>query len=253
VFGLDERIADVAGGNGLLLALAVAVLLGLRHATDPDHLTAVSTLVLSERRSGTRVALALGLSWGVGHALTLVALGVPFVVLSRDLPEPAHLAAELAIGLIVIGLGLRLLWRWHHGYLHVHAHAHEGTWHAHPHVHERADHRARHEHRHAEALGRTPRAAFGIGLVHGVGGSAGVGLVLIGAISDDAEATAALLLFAGATALSMAVVSAAFGGALARGSARRHVERLAPGLGAAAVMLGGWYALGALAVVPYAV
>lgn len=251
MFGLDERIAELAGGHGLLIALAVAVLLGLRHATDPDHLTAVSTLVLSERRRGTRDALGLGLAWGLGHAVTLLALGLPVVVLSRRLPERVQQLAELAIGLVIIALGLRLLWRWRCGYLHVHPHVHDGVWHAHPHVHERAHHRARHEHAHAERLGRSPSAACGIGMVHGVGGSAGVGILLIGGISSDVEATVALVLFAVATALSMGIASAFFGGALARGPAQRRLESLAPGFGGAAVMFGAWYALGAVSAVPY--
>ena len=75
MFGLDEWIASL-GGNGAM-ALAVAVLLGLRHATDPDHLTAVSALVLSDQRDGARRAGALGLAWGLGHATTLLAVRAP--------------------------------------------------------------------------------------------------------------------------------------------------------------------------------
>ena len=71
MFGLDEWIAGL-GGNGLM-GLAVALLMGLRHATDPDHLTAVSTLILSDQRDGARRAGALGLAWGLGHATTLLA------------------------------------------------------------------------------------------------------------------------------------------------------------------------------------
>lgn len=66
--------------------LVVAILLGLRHATDPDHLTAVSTLVLSDARRATRRATMLGLGWGLGHATTLVAFGLPVVLYGRHLP-----------------------------------------------------------------------------------------------------------------------------------------------------------------------
>ncbi|MFN8205772.1 MAG: hypothetical protein U0S48_24720, partial [Solirubrobacteraceae bacterium] len=67
---LDDAIAHLGAGGGLWLALLVAVLLGLRHATDPDHLTAVSTLVMSDPRDGSRRAGRLGLAWGLGHATT---------------------------------------------------------------------------------------------------------------------------------------------------------------------------------------
>jgi hypothetical protein len=246
MFGLDDHIAQLAGGQGLVVALAVAVLLGLRHATDPDHLTAVSTLVLADRRRGTRRAGRLGLAWGLGHATTLVLAGLPVVLFSRALPEPVQRAAEIVVGVVIVALAVRLLWRWQEGYLHVHAHEHDGVWHAHPHVHDDARHGAPgHRHAHAEDLGRTPRAAYGIGLVHGVGGSAGVGILVIGAISSTAEALAALGLFAAATAASMACCSAVFGAALTRRGARRRLAALTPALGTAALLFGAWYAVAA--------
>jgi ABC-type nickel/cobalt efflux system permease component RcnA len=234
------------------VALCVALLLGLRHATDPDHLTAVSTLLLSERSSGTRRALSLGLTWGLGHACTLCALGLPVVLAGDALPERVQQGAEVVIGLVIIGLALRLLLRWQRGYFHVHVHAHDGVLHAHPHVHERAHASADHEHHHRHDLGRSPRAAFTIGLMHGVGGSAGVSILLIGAISSDGEAIAALVLFAAATAVSMAAASAAFGVALATGPARRRFATVAPGLGTVALLFGAWYALAAVGALPYA-
>jgi ABC-type nickel/cobalt efflux system permease component RcnA len=255
--GLDNRIAELSGGGGLALALLVALLLGLRHATDPDHLTAVSTLVMSDRRSGTRRAASLGAAWGLGHATTLFLFGLPVVLFRSALPEAVQSAAEVAIGLVIVGLGLRLLVRWRRGYFHTHPHAHGALRHSHPHVHEHApDHGVNegivHAHRHPDALGRSPRAAFGIGLVHGVGGSAGVGILLIGAMPGRAAAVAALALFALATAGSMAALSSAFGVALARGPVARRFGALAPVLGAASLVFGVWYALGALGTLPYA-
>jgi ABC-type nickel/cobalt efflux system permease component RcnA len=252
MFGSDEWLADFAAGQGLVVALVIAVLLGLRHATDPDHLTAVSTLVLTDRRP--RAALTLGLAWGAGHALTILALGVPVVVFGSALPNGVRRAAEVAIGLMIVALALRLLVRWRRGYLHVHEHEHDGVRHAHPHVHEHTPEHAHphvHHHAHHDDLGRTPRAAFGIGLAHGVGGSAGVSILLIGAISSPVEAVLALVLFAVATALSMTLVSTLFGRALATGPAQRRFASLAPGFGSLALLFGGWYALGAVGAVPY--
>jgi ABC-type nickel/cobalt efflux system permease component RcnA len=249
VFGLDDHIADLAAGQGLLVTLGVALLLGLRHATDPDHLTAVSTLLLSEEPGGARRALALGLSWGGGHACTLCVLGVPVIVFGDALPDRVRQAAEVAIGLVIVALALRLLLRWRRGYLHVHVHAHDGVPHVHPHVHEREHASAGHEHHHA--LGRSPRTAFLIGLMHGVGGSAGVSILVIGAMPTTGAAVAALLLFAGATAISMAVASATFGLALASGPAQRRFASVAPGLGTAALLFGAWYSLAAVGALPY--
>jgi ABC-type nickel/cobalt efflux system permease component RcnA len=200
------------------MGIVLAVLLGLRHATDPDHLTAVSTLVLSEERDGARGAGALGFAWDPGHATTIFACGLPIVLFGAYLPEGIRRAAELVIGLLIVALAARMLVRWHRGYFHAHSHAHGALHHAHPHVHEggRARHSRTHAHPHAEGMGRTPPAAYGIRLVHGIGGSAMVGLVVVGAAANRTLGVISLLLFAAGTAVSMAVVSSAFGYVLAR-------------------------------------
>jgi len=233
------------------MAFAVAVLLGLRHATDPDHLTAVSTLVLGDRNQGTRRAGALGLAWGLGHAATLFAFGVPVILVGRYLPEAVTGAAETAIGIVMFALAARLVLRWRRGTFHSHSHAHGGVGHAHPHVHELAGHEHHadhHEHAHAESLGRSPLAAFGIGLLHGTGGSAAVGVLLVGVVSGRGKGMLALLLFAVATAVSMALVSTAFGYALVHSSAPRRLERFVPAVGLAGMVFGTWYTLAALHV-----
>lgn len=253
MFGLDEAIAELGDGGTVAIALIVAVLLGLRHATDPDHLTAVSSLILARSRDGSRRAGALGLAWGAGHAITLTALGLPFVLYGDALPDAVHRAAEIAIGALIVGLAVRLLVRWRRGYFHVHTHRHGDVVHAHPHVHEHApahDH-GEHEHPHAEALGRTPLAALGIGLVHGIGGSASAGILLVGTISDRTTAALALAVFAAATAAAMAGATLAFGRLLAQKPVAVRLEAAVPVLGVAGVLFGLWYALGSLEAVPY--
>jgi ABC-type nickel/cobalt efflux system permease component RcnA len=245
VFGLDDQIAGMAGGGSLVVALVVALLLGLRHATDPDHLTALSTLVLADDERGIRRAGRLGLAWGAGHAVTLIALGLPVVLFHDALPDWAQRTAEGLIGAIIVVLAVRLLLRWRRGYFHAHPHEHdEGIVHAHPHVHESEHaHAHAHEHRHEEAVGRSPRAAFGIGLMHGAGGSAGVGILLIAGIQSHTQATIALLLFAAGTALSMAFVSAAWGRLLVSSAVERRLAVLAPVFGTISLAFGCWYGL----------
>jgi high-affinity nickel permease len=240
VLGVDDRIAHLGTSGSLGLALVVAVLLGLRHATDPDHLTALSTLVLcGDERNGARRARRLGAAWGVGHATTLTLFGVPVVLLHAALPGAVRHAAETVVGVLIAALAIRLLIRWHRGCFHVHPHSHGDVAHVHPHVHEGS---GRHVHKHADALGRSPRAAYGIGLLHGMGGSAGVGILLIGAMPNHVLAAGALVLFAGATALSMALVSAAWGGVLATRAVARRLVALAPAFGVLSLLFGVWYA-----------
>ena len=239
MFGLDDRLAAFADGGSIWIVLAVAVLLGLRHATDPDHIAAVSTLVAGGRERAGRRAGELGLAWGLGHGLTLFAFGLPILLLDSYLPERVQQGAETAIALVIVYLAVRLLIRWRRGAFHEHTHTHGELDHSHVHV--------GHGHRHA----RGRLGAFGIGLVHGMGGSAGVGVLLLASIHDHVVAVAALGLFALCTALSMAALSTGLGFTLSRGPVRNVFPRLAPVLGLMSLLFGVWYALGALNVTPY--
>jgi ABC-type nickel/cobalt efflux system permease component RcnA len=249
VFGLDEWLAELAQGGGLAIVLLVALLLGLRHASDPDHLAAVSTLIASEPEDGTRTAGRLGLAWGAGHALTLAAFGLPIVLLQAYLPDTVQSAAEAAVGLMIMFLAARLLLRWRRGRFHVHEHTHGDL--AHRHLHPHAGHDHDHVHQPEARLGRSPWQAFGIGLVHGTGGSAGVGVLLLATIPSQAEAVAALVVLALGTAASMALLSSAFGYAITRGPMLQRTLAFAPVMGLVTLAFGCWYTLGAVGAVPY--
>ena len=241
----------IQGPASIWVILLVSVLLGLRHASDPDHLAAVTTLIASEQaRSRVRKANLMGLLWGLGHGTTLLLLGLPLVLLGRYLPEAVQRAAEVAIGGIIVFLAVRLLLRWRSGLYHAHTHSHDGgPRHRHLHSHS-GPAGASHTHAH-DVPRRTPLSSYGVGLVHGVGGSGGLTLLLLSTISDKAEAAAALLLFAAGTALSMALLSTAFGLAIAGGPIGRNFERVVPVLGVLGVAFGAWYAAGALGIVAY--
>jgi high-affinity nickel permease len=242
VFGLDDRIANFSDGTTLLVVIAAAMVLGLRHSSDPDHLAAVTTLIASKRERTARRAAALGLGWGGGHATSLFAFGLPIVLYRAYLPEGVQEGAEAAVGVLIIALAVWLLVRWRRGALLVHAHEPEETMHAHVHQ----DGRAR-----AHA-GRTPLQAFGIGLIHGMGGSAGVGVLLLASIRSHVLAVASLALFALFAAVSMALLSTGLGATLDSARVRRSFNASAPVLGAASFAFGIWYALGALELAPYA-
>ena len=237
------------GEVGVGVILLISVLLGLRHASDPDHLAAVTTLIASEKeRHRVRKAGIMGFLWGLGHGTTLVLIGLPLVLLNQYLPEVVGKVAEVAIGCIIVLLAARLLVRWRRGLYHVHVHTHDGG-EAHRHVHTHAqDESHGHPHRLPK---RTPLSSYGVGLVHGIGGSGGLTLLLISTISDKIQATGALLLFAAGTAVSMALLSTAFGLVIADGPLARNFERVAPVLGVLSMAFGVWYALGALGVVVY--
>jgi high-affinity nickel permease len=245
--GWLEGLLHGEGGVGVILL--VSLLLGLRHASDPDHLAAVTTLIASgEERHRVRKAGTMGFLWGLGHGTTLVLIGLPLVLLNQYLPEIVGKIAEVAIGCIIVLLAMRLLVRWRRGFYHVHVHTHDSG-EAHRHVH---SHVLDESHGHAHRVSRrTPLSSYGVGLVHGIGGSGGLTLLLISTISDKVQATGALLLFAAGTAVSMALLSTAFGLVIAGGPLARNFERVAPVLGVLSMAFGVWYALGALGVVVY--
>jgi high-affinity nickel permease len=225
MFGLDEQIASASDGASIWIVLAVAVLLGLRHATDPDHLAAVTTLVAGERERAGRRAGELGLAWGLGHAATLFAFGLPILLLGAFIPHRVQQAAETAVGVICVYLALRLLVRWRRGEL---------RFHAHPHAHGV----------------RTRRGAFAIGLVHGMGGSAGVGVLVLASVRSTGLAVVSLVLLAVFTAVSMSILSRVFGSLLVSGAGRAAFGAVAPALGGASLAFGVWYATAAWSLAP---
>jgi len=246
MFGLDDQLAQLSDGSRVLVVCAVAILLGLRHAGDPDHLAAVTVLVAGDGERRKRLAARLGWTWGLGHATALLALGLPIVLAKAYLPDAAQRTAETTIGVVMGALAVWLLVRWRRGVFHLHVHEHGGR-RRHVHGHAGGD-----EHAHAAHSGRrTPRQAFGIGLLHGVGGSAGVGVLLLATIHNRPLAVGALALFALFTAVSMALLSTGVGAALGSARVGRSLHRVAPALGVGGLVFGSWYALGALSVVPY--
>lgn len=236
---LDQLLSSAAEGRGVAVVLVLAFALGLRHAADPDHLVAVSTLVATSRERGSRLAARLGAAWGLGHAVTLLVFGLPVVLVGAVLPEAVQRGAEALIGVVIVLLALRLLAAWRRGAFHVHEHDHGAESHAHVHSHA-AD--AAHGHAHPA---RNARQAFALGTVHGLAGSAGVTLLLLAAVPAEIAALA-LAVLAGGTAVSMTILSCALGSALGSSGARRTVERGVPVLGTTAVLFGTWYAVAAL-------
>jgi high-affinity nickel permease len=226
MLGLDESIAASSNGASIWIVLAIAVLLGLRHATDPDHLVAVTTLVAGGRERAARRAGELGLAWGLGHAATLFAFGLPILLLDSVLRQRVQQAAETAIGFVIVYLAARLLVRWRSGEL--------GS-HGHPQAHD----------------ARTRRGAFAIGLVHGVGGSTGVGVLVLASVRSTGLAVISLVLLAVFTAVSMSVMSTGFGGVLGWGPARAWWGADAPALASVSLVFGLWYATAAWSLAPY--
>ena len=164
--------------NGTLVGLlGLGLILGLRHALDPDHIAAVSTIV-SESRSVRRSSL-IGTCWGLGHTMSLLIAGVLVIALKVQISDRAALWMEFAVALMLILLGLKAILRSLRGWrIHVHRHTHDGRSHSHMHLHRPSEEHA-HQHRHLILSGARP---FLVGMVHGMAGSAALMILVLATI-----------------------------------------------------------------------
>jgi len=187
--------------------LLAGFLLGLRHATDADHLAAVAALVTRSR--STSESIRTGIAWGIGHTATLFVVCGIILAFGVSFPERIAGALEFIVGVMLVGLGGDVLRRLIKERMHVHGHKHaQENYHIHFHSHK--DHKehteAAHEHEHKSVL---PRRALAIGLMHGLAGSAALLLI---AVADQGNTLTALLyvvLFGMGSMIGMALLSLA--------------------------------------------
>jgi ABC-type nickel/cobalt efflux system permease component RcnA len=226
-------------GDAAPLGIALlGLLLGMRHATDPDHVIAITTILSREHRIGA--AARIGMIWGLGHTLTVLIVGGAIIVFKVAIPTRLGLAMEFAVAVVLILLGvgtassiLRRIAQRVFGdpgrdsdssVVHSHSHTHSRATHAHPHVH-------LHFHNHHSRIdaadatydepGRPnempqPFAArrpllrsFGVGLVHGLAGSAAIALLVLTAIPQPLWATLYLVIFCAGTLFGMGLITTA--------------------------------------------
>jgi high-affinity nickel permease len=233
---LDALLTNLFAGAPLLVALGIALLLGLRHASDPDHLVAVTSLVAAED-GDTRKAARLGAWWGIGHAAALVALGIPLIAFKTELPGWLEAGAEKAIGCVILVLASRVVVKWARGDYRATSHAHSDGHDSRRHLRRGAGHG------HAHVKVRSSGQALTIGLLHGLGGTGAIVLLLIAALPSRLEAAAALAVFAPMSIVSMAALTAAFAWILTRPLIEPIYRTvLIPSLGAFGVLFGVWYA-----------
>ena len=210
--------------------LFLGFFLGMRHATDADHVVAIATIV-SRERSIAGSAL-IGAAWGIGHTMTVMAVGAAIIVFGVVIPPKLGLSMEFAVGIMLVLLGILTLTGMgravgaahahanipggHAHDLHDHLHAHGDYVHMHPHGHDPD------AHGHAEdqtPLARLDRSGLGriafyqwlrpfvVGLVHGLAGSAAAALIVLSIIREPVAALGYLLLFGLGTVVGMMLIT----------------------------------------------
>lgn len=213
--------------NGLAI-LAIGFFLGMRHATDSDHVIAVSTIV--SRENSISKALLIGILWGCGHTLTIVAVGAAIILFDLAIPSRVGLTMEFCVGLMLILLGFLNLTGAMKWLSEKFSPPHPRGTGEHAHVHEHNSHLHFHRHSHAPAADHqgdslnTPSWLCGpfeqlglfhslrpllIGIVHGLAGSAAVALLVLTTIRDPKWAVSYLLIFGVGTIAGMMLITAA--------------------------------------------
>ena len=243
----------------MLVVVALGFFLGMRHATDAEHVVAVTAIV--SRQRDVSIAALTGLLWGVGHTLTVLCVGSAIMIFNVVIPDRVGMGMELSVGIMLIVLGVlnvaaytkfspRSWWRSLRGSTPrgAHAHSHGDYVHSHPHAAAPSVH--------PHPPDQTPLAAIDrrlgrsriyllmrpvvVGVVHGLAGSAAVTLLVVAAVRDPRWAMAYLVVFGVGTIAGMMLITMTIASALrlAGGGSELVARRLAIAFGLASVVFG---------------
>ncbi|KAA9029144.1 HoxN/HupN/NixA family nickel/cobalt transporter [Niallia endozanthoxylica] len=175
--------------------LALGFILGIKHAIEPDHVIAVSTIA-SKSKKLWHSSLA-GVFWGIGHTLTLFIVGIIVILMKGEIPEKWAMSLEFLVGIMLVYLGVKTIISFKN--IHVHQHQHEGDVHKHVHSHENSgEHDHKHQHKNASYLN-----SMLIGLVHGLAGSGAMILLTMSTVKSVGEAAIYIFIFGAGTVIGM--------------------------------------------------
>ena len=242
---MSENVASLS----TVAILGVGLVFGLKHATEVDHVVAVSTIV-SQHKNVFRSAL-VGLLWGVGHSATLLLVGGVVLALRIAIPEEVSSWLEFGVALMIIGLGLVALRRALRGggTVHVHQHNHDGVSHKHIHFHENeTKHEPSVRGQHSHAVSQVGWKPVLLGTMHGLAGSGALTVLVLTQIGSNWIGFVYLAIFGLGSIVGMVLMSGLIGLPFALTS--RHLThahyRLQTVAAVLSICFGVWYASGAL-------
>lgn len=226
--------------DGTWPLLAVAALMGVRHAFEGDHIAAVATIAAGGR--GWRDALQIGAIWGIGHTAALLVATAALVGSRSVLSDGAVTLLEAAIGALIIALALKLLadlWR---GKVHLHRHSHGRIEHVHLHEHGAAGSGAHHH------PARVISRPFAMGAIHGAAGSAALLVTTVAATASMGEAVLAVVVFGVGSVAGMALASSLITAPIIWSAKRGEYafQLLTGAIALGSAVFGGYYCYSAL-------
>lgn len=229
---------------GVLALLGFGLVFGLKHATEVDHVVAVSTIV-SEHRSVFRSAL-VGALWGVGHTASLVVVGVVVLVFRMAIPAPVVNWLEFGVALMIIALGLLAMTRAlrRRSDVHLHQHSHDGQSHVHIHFHEAATRHGQGQSAHTHAVSAIGIKPVLVGTMHGLAGSGALTLLVLTQINSAWLGLLYLAIFGVGSIVGMLLMSGLIGLPFAltsRNLSGLH-HRLQTAAAGLSIAFGLWYA-----------
>ncbi|MBI4288855.1 MAG: urease accessory protein UreH [Chloroflexi bacterium] len=210
------------------VVLSLGLLLGVRHAFDPDHLVAVSTIV-SEYRNPLK-AIWIGVSWGLGHTTTLLLAGVLVLMVKLSLPDRVALFFEFGVGIMLVFLGTQIFWSFRKRRVHLHSHEYQESSHLHLHSHADSEQHAHHkasrvrnwayfliagispgEHGHSRFVGPGKPffrlKSYVVGTIHGLAGSAALMLLVLAGLKSSWTGVSYILVFGLGSIASMGAIT----------------------------------------------
>jgi len=239
-----------SGSFSLLAVLSIGLVFGLKHATEVDHVVAITTIV-SRHKNVFRSAV-VGALWGAGHTASLLIIGV--IVLSLRVAIPARVSGwlEFGVALMIIGLGVSALWRSMRtdGEVHVHQHSHDGLSHTHVHFHEHENkHNPSARAGHSHVVSRVGWKPVLVGMMHGLAGSGALTLLVLTQISSALLGLLYVATFGLGSIVGMLLMSGLIGLPFALSTGRlTHVHQGLQNLAAVfSICFGVWYAFKATA------
>lgn len=179
----------------LLSILGLGFVLGIKHAIEPDHVIAVSTIA-SQSKKLLRSSLA-GVFWGIGHTATLFIIGIVLILMKGEIPEKWAMSLEFLVGIMLVYLGITTILSFKN--IHVHKHEQNGALHNHVHSH---DHSGTHEHHHQHKKVSYLKSML-IGLVHGLAGSGAMVVLTMSTVNSAWEGAIYILIFGAGTVIGM--------------------------------------------------
>jgi len=177
--------------NQSAVILALGFVLGIKHAFDPDHIVAFSTII-KDNRQPMKTGL-IGIFWGIGHTFSLLLTGLLVLLLKINIPPEISLFLEMMVGVMLVFLGLKSVFT-KENFNHIHVHLHGKSQHTHFH-----DHNLNNHHGH--------RRSFWIGIIHGLAGSGALMILVLSTIESVSEGIYYILLFGLGSITAMSAIT----------------------------------------------